>query len=137
MTGAAQQAVIFEAAFATAIRHGNDVIRFPARAQGAPRLSRGAITGGRLRACPLAMRLHDVEAAELAGALVSLPDLLADVRRAAANLPLVYALVTAERAARRLHEPSAPAAHRLAGRVAVRNSPLIGGDNARAAGAHA
>ena len=137
MTCATQEAVILEAAFASAIRHRDDVIRFPARPCGAPRFPRAAIARRGLPTRPLTMRFHDVKAAELARALVPFLDLLPDVPRAASNLPFVDALVTAERAARRRDRSPAPAADRLSSRVAFGNAPLLRRDDARATGTHA
>jgi len=137
MTRATQEAVILESAFASAVRHRDDVIRFPPGPCDAPRFPRAAISGRGFRARPLAMRFHDIEAAELARALVPLLDLLPDVPRTAANLPFVNARVAAERAARRLHRSPAPAADRLSSFVALGDSPLIGGHHARTTNAHA
>ena len=136
VAGPAQQPVVLEAALAAAVRDRHDVIGFPPRPRRPPGPPRGAIGCRRLRARPLTVRLDDVEAAEPAGALVALLHLLPHVPRAAADLPFVHAGVAAERAPRRLHRPPAPAADRLAGVVALRLAPLIGGDDARAAGAH-
>jgi len=137
MTWPTQEPVVFETALAAAVRHRHDVIGFPSRLCSAPRFPRRAIAGGRLRSRPLAVRLDDVEAAQLARALVAFLDLLAHVPRAAANLPLVHAHVTAERPPGPLHGSTAPAADRLAGVVPFRDAPLIGGHDTRATSAHA
>lgn len=122
---AAQQPVVLEPAFAAAVGDRDDVIGFPSGTCGTPGAPAGAIAGRRLRPRPFAMRLDHVEPADLARAFVAPPDLLADVPRAAANLPLVHARVAAEGSPRRLHETAAPAAHRLAGLVALGLSPLL------------
>ncbi len=137
MARTAEQSIVLEPAFAAAVRDGDDVIGFPSWTKGAPGAARGAIAGGRLRSRPLAVGFHDVTAAELAGALVALLDLLTDVPRAASDLPLMHARVAAECAARRLHRAATPAADRLAGVVAIRLAPLVGAYDARATGAHA
>jgi hypothetical protein len=136
VTRTAEQSIVLEPAFAAAVRDGDDVIGFPTGTKGAPGAPRDPIASGRLRSCPLTMGFHHVEAAELAGALIALLDLLTDVPRAAPDLPLVHARVTAERAARRLHGTTTPAADRLAGVIAIGPPPLISGYNARATGAH-
>jgi len=136
VTGTAQQPVVLESALAPAVGNGHDVVGFPARSPLAPRLAGRSLAGRRLRSRPLAMRLDDVEPAELADAFVAFLDLLPDVPRAAADLPLVYALVTAEGPARRLHGSPAPSADRLAGLVPLGLPPLIGRDDALAASAH-
>ena len=137
MAGPAEQAVVVEAAFAAAVGNGDDVVGFPAGTAGAPRLAGHAIAGRRLRARPLTMRLDDVEAAQLTDSLVAFLDFAADVPRAASDLPLVHAGVAAERAARRRDDGAAPAADRLSEVVTVGDVPLVGGDGAGAAGAHA
>jgi len=137
VTWTAEQAIVLEPAFAAAVGHRNDVIGFPTRTNGAPGAARGAIPGRRLRSRPLAVRLHDVRATELTDALVALLDLLTDVPRAASDLPFMYARIAAERAARGLHGATTPAADRLAGVIAIRLAPSIGGHNPRATGAHA
>ena len=136
MTRAAEQSIVLEPAFAAAVRDGDDVIGFPTGTKGAPGAPRDAIASGRLRSRPLTMGFDHIEAAELAGALIALLDLLTHVPRAAPDLPLVHARVAAERAARRLHGTTTPAADRLAGVVAIGPPPLISGHNARATGAH-
>ena len=136
MTRTAEQSIVLEPAFAAAVRDRDDVIGFPTGAKGAPGAPRGAVASGRLRSRPFTMGFDHVEAAELAGALIALLDLLPDVPRAAPDLPLVHARVAAERAARRLHGTTTPAADRLAGVVAIGPPPLISGYNARATGAH-
>ena len=137
MTRTAEQSIVLQPAFAAAVRDRDDVIGFPPGTTNAPGAARGAIAGRRLRSCPLAVRLHDVRATELTDALVALLDLLTDVRRAAPDLPFVYARVAAERAARRLYGAAAPPADRFAGVIAIRPAPLIGRQNARTTGAHA
>jgi hypothetical protein len=82
------------------------------------------------------MGFHDVEATQLADALVALLDLLANVPGAASDFPLVHARVAAERAARRLYGAATPATDSLPGAIAFRLAPLVGGHNARATGAH-
>ena len=82
------------------------------------------------------MGFHDVEATQLADALVTLLDLLTDRPRAAPDLPLVNARIAAERAARGLHGATTPAADRLAGVIAIRLAPLIGRYNPRAQDTH-
>src|SRR5690606_2459020 len=93
--------------------------------------------GRRLRPRPLPMRLDDVEAAEAACALVALLHLLADVRRAAADLPFVHAGVGAEGAAGFDDGTMAPAADRLAGCIAYRFTPVVGRNRTGAKGTHA
>jgi hypothetical protein len=137
MAGAAQQPVILEPALSAAVGDGDDVIRLPSRTDGAPRASRRTITRRRLRSRPLAMCLHHVEAADPAGALVALLDLLADVRRTAANLPFVHARVAAERPPRRRDPAATPPANRLACLVAIRLAPLLRCHHMRPEGAHA
>ena len=137
MTRTAEQSIVLESAFAAAVRDRDDVIGFPAWTKGAPGAARGAITGRRLRSRPLEVRFRDLKATPLTDALVALLDLLTDVPRAAPDLPLVHARVAAERAARGLHGTTTPAADRLAGVIAIRLAPLIGGHNPRATGAHA
>ena len=137
MTRTAEQSIVLEPAFAAAVGHRDDVIGFPTRTKDAPGAARGAIPGRRLGSRPLAVRLHDVIATELTDALVALLDLLTDVPRAAPDLPLVYARIAAERAARGLHGATTPAADRLAGIIAMRLAPLIGRHNPRATGTHA
>jgi hypothetical protein len=137
MTPTAEQSIVLEPAFAAAVRDRDDVIGFPTGTEGAPGAARGAIAGRRLRSCPLAVRLHDVRATELTDALVALLDLLTDVPWAAPDLPLVYARVAAERAARGRHGTTTPAADRLAGVIAIRLAPFIGRHSPRATGAHA
>jgi tetratricopeptide (TPR) repeat protein len=78
-----------------------------------------------------------VEAAEPTRTLVALLDLAPHVPGAAADLPFVHARLAAERPPRRRHRTAAPAADGLAVGVAFGDSPLIGGDNARALGTHA
>ena len=137
MTRAAQQTVVFQSAFPAPVGYRDDVIGFPAGTRRAPDSSGGSVTLRRFRPGPFAVCLDHVEAAQLAGSFVAFLDLLAHVPGAAANLPLVYALVTAERAPRRLHRALAPAADRISRVVALRNAPLIRGYHARAASAHA
>jgi hypothetical protein len=137
VTRTAEQSIVLEPAFAAAVRDRDDVIGFPPWTKGAPGAAGGAIAGGRLRSRPLAVSFHDVTATELTDALVALLDLLTDVPRAAPDLPLVYARIAAERAARGLHGATTPAADRLAGTIAMRLAPLIGRHNPRATGTHA
>jgi len=137
MTGPAQETVVLEAALPAAVGDRHDVIGFPSRPCGAPGFPRRAVAGGRFRARPLAVGLDDVEAAQLAGALVAFLDLLAHVPRAAANLPLVDASIAAERPPGRFHRGLAPAADWLARVIAFRHAPQIGGHHARATSAHA
>jgi hypothetical protein len=82
------------------------------------------------------MGFHDVEATQLADALVAFLDLLADVPRAASNFPFVNAGVAAERPSRRFHQPAAPAADRLPGGVTFGLAPLVGGHDTGAPGGH-
>lgn len=137
MTRTAEQSIVLEPAFAAAVRDRDDVISFPSWTKGAPGAPRGAIAGWRLRPRPLAVGFHDVQAAEMAGALVAFLDLLPDVPRAAPDLPLVHARVAAERATRRLHGTTTPATDRLAGVIASRLTPLVSRHDADATGAHA
>src|SRR5450759_2828593 len=132
----AQDAIVVEAAFAAAIRDGNDVIGFPPRPRDSPAAPRRAVRHGGLRAGPLAVRLHHVEAAQPADPLVALLDGPADIPGTAADLPFVHAGVTAERSPRGGHRSPAPPAHGLARLVALRLSPLLRGDDALAPGAH-
>jgi hypothetical protein len=137
VTRTAEQSIVLEPALAAAVRDRDDVIGFPTWTKGAPGAARGAIAGGRLRSRPLAVSFHDVTTTELTDAPVALFDLLTDVPWAAPNLPLVYARVAAERTARGPHRTATPAADRLAGVIALRLAPLIGGHDPRATGAHA
>ena len=82
------------------------------------------------------MGLHDIEATQLADALVALLDLLADVPGAASNFPLVHARVAAEGPTRRLHRAAAPATDGLPGSIAFGLAPLLGGHDTGAPGAH-
>ena len=136
MTRTAEQSIVLEAAFAAAVRDRDDMIGFPPGTRRAPGAPRGPIAGWRFRSRPFPVGFHDVKTAELAGALVAFLDLLADVPRAAPDLPLVHARVAAEGAARRLDGAATPAADRLAGIIAIRPAPLIGRHDARATGAH-
>jgi len=136
VAGPAQQPVILQAAFTAAVRDGDDVIGLPPGARGPPRPARRAIAPGWFRAGPFAVRFDDVEAAEAAGALVSLFHLLADVPRAAADLPLVDAGVAAEGPAGLLHRRAAPPADRVPAFIPLGLPPLIGRDDPRAPGAH-
>src|SRR5450759_1728819 len=99
----AQDAIVVEAAFAAAIRDGNDVIGFPPRPRDSPAAPRRAVRHGGLRAGPLAVRLHHVEAAQPADPLVALLDGPADIPGTAADLPFVHAGITAERSSRGGH----------------------------------
>jgi len=137
MARAAQEAVVLEAAFSTAISHRNDVIRFPTGTSGAPGFSRRTVRDRRLRSCPLSVGLHDVETTDLADALVTLLHLLTNVPGTAADFPLVDAGVAAERASRSGDRPATPATDRLSIIIPVRLAPLVSGDDTRAAGAHA
>jgi len=139
MARAAQEAVVLEAAFSTAISHRNDVIRFPTGTSGAPGFSRRTVRDRRLRSCPLSVGLHDVETTDLADALVTLLHPLTNVPGTAADFPLVDAGVAAERASRSGDRPATPATDWLAGRVALRFSPVLGRDasaSARTRGRH-
>lgn len=137
VAGAAQQAIVLEAAFAAALRDRDDVIRLPARPGGAPLLPGSTIRRRRLPASPFAVRLRDVQPAELTDPLVALPDFAAHVPRAAAYLPLVHAGFAAESAPRRQHRVPAPAADWLASLVAVGFAPLVGCDDTGSPRAHA
>jgi hypothetical protein len=136
MTRTAEQSIVFEPAFSAAVSDGNDVIGFPAWTKEPPSAPCGAIAGRRLRARPLAMRFHDVEATQLADALVALLDLLADVPGAASDFPLVHARIAAERPPRWFDEAAAPATDRLPSGVAFGLAPLLGGHDTGAPGAH-
>jgi hypothetical protein len=137
VTRAAEQSIVLEATLAAAVGDRDDVVRFPAWAGPAPRAPCGAILGWRLRSRPLPVSLHDIDAAHLTDSLVTLLDLLTDVPRAAADLPLVDARVAAKRASRRTNGPAAPATDRLSGGVALWLAPLVRCDDTRAASAHA
>jgi hypothetical protein len=136
VAGAAQQAIVLEAALAAAVGHRDDVIGLPPGPRGAPGLPCRAVGRRRLRPRPLAVGLHHVEAAQPARPFVTLLDLAADVPRAAANLPLVDAGAAAERPARPRHQPAAPAADRPARRVQDRLPPFVGRDDAGPFRAH-
>ena len=136
VTRAAQEAVVVEAALAAAVRDGDDVIGFPARARRPPGLAPDSVRGRRLRTRPFTVRLHHVEATQLAGPLVAFLDLLPYVPRTATDFPFVDARIAAERAARPGDGAPAPAADGLAGCIAFGDPPLIGGDRAGAPGAH-
>jgi hypothetical protein len=137
MTRSAEQTIILKAAFSTAVSYGDDVIRFPARTRGSPRFSRSTIGDWRLGSCPLSVRLHDIQTAKLADALVTLPDLLTNVPGTAADFPLVNARVAAERASRGTDRSATPTTDWLSLVVSVRLAPLFSGHDTRAAGAHA
>ena len=136
MTRTAEQAIVLEPAFTAAVRDGDDVIGFPAWTDGPPGAPCGAVAGRRLRTRPLAMGLHDVEATQLADALVALLDLLADVPGTASNFTLVHAGIAADRPARRLHRAAAASTDRLPGGIAFGLAPLVGGHDTGAPGAH-
>src|SRR5258708_33514354 len=136
MARTAEEPIVVESAFPAAVRHGNDVIRFPPGPLGAPALARGTVGRRRLGARPFAMRLDDVQAAQTADALVALLAFPPHVPGAAADLPFVHARVAAERAAGGRDRAAAPAADGGAGAVAIGPAPAIRGDDALAAGAH-
>ncbi len=136
VTGPAEQPVVLQTAFAAAIGDGNDVVRLPGRARGAPGAATGTIGCRRFRPAPLTMRLDDVEAAQPARALVALLHVLPHVPRAAADLPFVHARIAAERPPRRLHGFAAPTADRESGFIPLGLPPLIGGDDTLAMGTH-
>src|SRR6476620_11957471 len=96
VAGAAQQAVVLQSAFAAAVRDRDDVVRLPARAFRAPGASCRPIAGRRLAPGPLAMRLDDIQSAELTRTLVALLDLTPHVPGTAANLPFMDARLAAE-----------------------------------------
>jgi hypothetical protein len=133
---ATEQPEILEAALAAAVSDRDDVVSFPTRLGRAPLSARRAIASRRFRARPFSMRFGDVEAAQLAGAFIALADLLPDVRRAAADFPLMDACVTAERPSWRRDRSAAPTANRLTGLVPHRLAPFFGGDDAPARGTH-
>jgi hypothetical protein len=137
VTTPAEQSIVVEPAFAAAVSHRHNVIRFPSWADGSPRFSRGAVACWRLGSRPLPVRLHDVETADLTDSLVAFLDLPTDIPGTAANLPFVDARVAAECATRWCDGSMAPAANGLSGRIAIRFAPLFGSYDARAAGAHA
>ena len=137
VTRTAEQSIVFQSALATAVSNRNNVIGFPAGARGAPDASSGAIRHWRLRSRPLPVRLHDIEAADLADTLVALFDLLANLPGTASDFPFVDAGVAAERASWRLDRTATPPANRFACGIAIWLSPLLGGDDTRALGAHA
>ena len=136
MAAAAEQAVVLKTTLAAAICHRHNVVGFPARPQGAPRLAGGAVRGRRLRSGPLAVRLHDVPSAQPAGALVALLHLLPHVPRTAADLPLMDAAVAAEGPPRPGHWSAAPAADRFSRLVPLRHTPLIRRDRFRSTRTH-
>lgn len=133
---AAQEAVVLEAALSTAVCNRRDVIGLPSRPGGSPGTPAGPIGFRGLRAAPFAARFRDVEPAEPADATVALLQLLPDVPRAAANLPLMDAGVAAEGPPGLLDHSAAPAADRFARVVALGLPPLIGRDHTLTAGAH-
>ena len=137
VTGPAEQSIVFQAAFTTAVCHRDDVISFPTWACRAPFFSSGAIGSRRPGSRPLPVRLHDVETANPTDSLVALFDLLTDIPGTAANLPFVDACVAAERATRWCDGSVAPAANGLSGRISIWFAPLFGSHDASAAGAHA
>ena len=137
MAGTAEQPVILEAALPAAVCHRDDVIGFPTRTRGSPRLARRPVRGGRFRTRPLAMRFDDIEAAQSARPLVALLHLLAHIPGTAADLPFVHTGVAAEGPPRTNDSSLTPAANRIPGFVPLRNAPLIGSHNARATSAHA
>ena len=136
MTRTAEQAVVLEPALTAAIGHRDDVVRFPPRTRGAPGLASGAVGAWRFRARPFAVRLDDVEAAQPAGALVALLDLLPHVPRAAADLPFVDARVAAEGPPRTLDRRSAPPADRPSEFIEIRFAPVVSRDRTRTKSAH-
>ena len=130
MTPATQQPVILQSAFTAPIGHWQHVIRFPSGTPLPPPAARGSVAGGRAVPPPLAVRLSDVRPAQTADSLVTLPDVLPDVARVAADPPLVHTGVAAERAPRRPHRRFAPAADRLTERIAIGDAPLVRRDGA-------
>jgi len=138
VTGAAEQAIVLEAAFAAAVGDRQNVIGFPSRPRLAPAAPIRAGGSRRTLAAPHLLGALDVEPAALAEAAVALPDLLTNVAGAASQSPLVDALVSAERAApRRGDDGAAPAANRLARLVPIGLAPAVAVDGAAADGAHA
>src|SRR5258708_16579382 len=130
MARTAEEPIVVESAFPAAVRHGNDVIRFPPGPLGAPALARGTVGRRRLGARPFGMRLDDVQAAQTADALVALLDFPPHVPGAAADLPFVHARVAAERAAGGRDPAPAPAADGGAGGLALGPAPPIRADHA-------
>lgn len=137
MATAAEQSVVVESALSAAIRDRHDVVGLPARFGGAPCAAGRTVICCGLGPRPVAVRLDDVESADLADPPVTLLQLLADVPRAAADLPLVNARVAAEGATGLRHGATAPAADRLAGGIPRRFAPLLGRDDAAPLRAHA
>src|SRR5436309_4937272 len=136
VAGAAQQAVVVEAAFAAAVGDGQNVIGFPSRTVVAPRAPLGAVGRGRFAAPPSSLGERDVEAAEPADAAVALPHLIAHVPRIASDPPFVNARVAAERAARPTHDGAAPSAGRASSIGAVGLAARVGRHRAPAYCAH-
>ena len=137
VAGPAQQPVVLQAAFAAAVRNGNDVVGFPTWTRRPPGPARRAIADGRFRAGPFTMRLDDVEAAQPACALVSFLHLPTHVPRAAADLPFVDARVSAEGPPRRLDRRAAPPANRVPRFIPLGLPPLLGSNDALTTGTHA
>jgi len=133
----AEQAVVVQPAFSTAIRNRHNVIRFPPRASGAPLAARDAIERAWLLTSPQAFGLSDIEAASLADPGITLPDPFADVTRTAAHLPFVHARIAAECPSRWADETTTPAANRISRWVAIGFAPVVGSDGAAPDGAHA
>src|SRR3954468_22981459 len=102
-----------------------------------PLLSRVTTHGAPLLPPPQTLGLSDVESAETAHAGVALPDLLTNVPRAAAHLPLVNACIAAEGPPRSAHDCAAPPADCLADVVAIRLAPVVSSDGATPNGTHA
>ena len=136
MAWTAQQPVIIETAFATAVGDRDDVIRLPERPHSPPALSCRTVRRGRFRPRPFAMGLDHIQTAQSADTFVALLDLTPHVPGAAADLPLVHARLAAERPPRRDHRAPAPSADRLPHFVPIRLTPLIRRHRPRPPDAH-
>jgi hypothetical protein len=138
MAGAAEEAVIVQAALAAAVGDGEDMVRLPARPCCAPGATFPARGFRGPPAAPRRLCLFDIERTAPADPRITLPDLFPHVARAAPQPPLVDARVAAEGAAARGRDNAlAPAADWLACGVAVGLAPVVPINGATPNGAHA
>lgn len=113
VTAEAEGADILEIALATAFNHGNDVIGVPEAAAAAcadsPVLQQ-LLTTGTAGAAKLLKGSDGIDGADRAATVVAQEDLLAQIRRLGAQLPLVDAVRRAEGEAAARHLKGTPAA---------------------------
>lgn len=136
MARAAQQTIVLEAAFATAVGNRKDVIRLPTRLGGSPGPALRARPRRRLASLPASARRADVDATGDTATVVTSPDLFANVPRVAAEAPLVHAGIATERSARRRDRSAAPPADGAPDLVAIRNAPSVEGNGTTTLAAH-